>query len=112
MEMSTLTKHTDTLFSETIRDVCEWRASLWAPVLKEALANLRVDQISGRRVLEIGYGTGRYLVFWAQHGAQFTCIERGCGTANRASELANQFGVSEQCEFLEGDFFKLTINLT
>jgi 2-polyprenyl-3-methyl-5-hydroxy-6-metoxy-1,4-benzoquinol methylase len=61
--------------------------------------------VRGKRVLDVGCGSGRYMIEYAKRGArkvvgldfssQMLCLARA---------LAAQEGVQERCEFLEADF--------
>ncbi len=90
-----------------IVEAAEWRPHLWAPVIGDAVSAPALDGWSGKRVLEIGFGRGRYAALLASLGARVTGIEITDRTLAVARSHADVCGVSDACEFLVGDFFSL-----
>lgn len=96
------------LSRKNLEQTCEWRPRLWAPVIGSAIERFGPDRIAGKSILEIGFGTGRYAVLWAQLGANVTGIEhKNPENCVRASALAERLGVADRCRFIVGDFFQI-----
>jgi 2-polyprenyl-3-methyl-5-hydroxy-6-metoxy-1,4-benzoquinol methylase len=63
-----------------------------------------LGDLSGRRVLDVGCGPGRYAVACAERGATVVAIDISGAMLALAEEHARRAGVAEQCRFLELDF--------
>jgi ubiquinone/menaquinone biosynthesis C-methylase UbiE len=60
---------------------------------------------TGKSVLDIGCGSGRYAVEFAQRGAaRIVGVDYAPGMLQLAREYAASKGVADRCEFREGDF--------
>jgi SAM-dependent methyltransferase len=70
--------------------------------LERTLAEL--GDLSGKRVLDIGCGSGRYAVALAERGADVLGVDLSPAMLALARERATSRGVSERCRFVEGDF--------
>jgi len=57
----------------------------------------------GRTVLEVGCGTGRFVIALAERGAHVVGLDPAPAMLAIASDLARKQGVAERCEFVEGD---------
>jgi 2-polyprenyl-3-methyl-5-hydroxy-6-metoxy-1,4-benzoquinol methylase len=61
--------------------------------------------VQGKRVLDVGCGSGRYMIEYAHRGAQKVVgLDFSPQMLSLARALAAQEGVQERCEFLEADF--------
>jgi len=61
--------------------------------------------VGGKRVLDVGCGSGRYMIEYAHRGAQKVVgLDFSSQMLCLARALAAQEGVQERCEFLEADF--------
>lgn len=63
--------------------------------------------ITGKTILDIGCGSGRYMVEYAKQGAdKVTGIDFSAPMLDLARKLVIQQGVEERCEFVQGDFLE------
>lgn len=62
--------------------------------------------VRGKRILDVGCGSGRYMVALAKRGARMVGIDFAANMLELARELAKSQGVSDSCEFVLGDFLK------
>ena len=77
--------------------------SLEGRIFRRFFALLELEQIAGKRVLDIGCGNGQFSVFFAMYGAEVWGIDLadiGIATANK---MAAANGVAERCRFMIGD---------
>jgi ubiquinone/menaquinone biosynthesis C-methylase UbiE len=58
---------------------------------------------TGGPVLELGCGTGRCLLGIARHGVEGVGLDREVRMLDRAKEKATAWGLSDSCEWVEGD---------
>lgn len=63
--------------------------------------------MTGRRVLDVGTGSGRYSVELAARGASVTGVDFASQMLALASEAAQQRGVADRCRWVQGDFLQL-----
>jgi SAM-dependent methyltransferase len=70
--------------------------------LERTLAEL--DDLAGKRVLDIGCGSGRYAVALAERGADVLGIDLSPAMLALARERARVRGVSEHCRFHDAEF--------
>lgn len=71
----------------------------------------RSEPIAGKSVLDIGCGSGRYAVEFAKRGSsRIVGVDYAVGMLDLARNYAAQAGVSELCDFREGDFVTATIH--
>lgn len=63
-----------------------------------------LDELSGKRVLDIGSGIGQYSVFFAMHGATVTGVELSSVGVSIANQMATANSVADRCTFVEGSF--------
>jgi 2-polyprenyl-3-methyl-5-hydroxy-6-metoxy-1,4-benzoquinol methylase len=68
---------------------------------------LTMDELSpfeGKRFLDVGCGSGIYAVELAKRGARVVGVDFSEEMIKLSKERARSAGISEQCEFLHGDF--------
>jgi 2-polyprenyl-3-methyl-5-hydroxy-6-metoxy-1,4-benzoquinol methylase len=69
-----------------------------------ALTLDELGDLTGKRVLDIGCGPGRYAVSAAERGADVVGIDISPAMLELARRRARERGVSERCRFVEADF--------
>jgi ubiquinone/menaquinone biosynthesis C-methylase UbiE len=67
----------------------------------------QLPDLSGRTVLDVGTGSGRYAVELAARGASVTGVDFASQMLALAQEAAQHQGVAERCRWLQGDFLQL-----
>jgi len=60
--------------------------------------------VRGKRILDVGCGSGRYMVALAARGADVVGIDFAANMLELARKLAEREGVLDRCEFVLGDF--------
>jgi 2-polyprenyl-3-methyl-5-hydroxy-6-metoxy-1,4-benzoquinol methylase len=56
---------------------------------------------AGKRVLDIGCGSGRYAVALAELGAEVTAVDISAPMLRLATQRAERYGVAERCSFIK-----------
>lgn len=62
--------------------------------------------VRGKRVLDVGCGSGRYAIALAERGAEVVGIDFASNMLSLAGELAQEHGVASRCRFVEADFLE------
>lgn len=62
--------------------------------------------LTGKRVLDVGTGSGRYAVEMARRGAEVTGLDFAPAMVDMAKEAAAAAGVSDRCQFEAVDFLE------
>jgi len=62
--------------------------------------------VAGKRVLDVGCGSGRYAVEFARRGAQVVGLDFAPAMIEMATHRAEQDGLGGQCRFEAGDFLE------
>jgi SAM-dependent methyltransferase len=70
--------------------------------LERTLSEL--GDLSGKQVLDVGCGSGRYAVAAAERGADVVAIDLSPAMLALARRRAGDRGVSDRCRFVESDF--------
>lgn len=75
-------------------------------VQKRLVVNVeKLEPLSGKSVMDVGCGSGRFCFEYAKHGAtRVLGVDFASGMIDIANELAQDFGVQDQCEFRVGTF--------
>jgi 2-polyprenyl-3-methyl-5-hydroxy-6-metoxy-1,4-benzoquinol methylase len=69
------------------------------------------EPISGRTVMDVGCGSGRYSVEFARRGAsRVVGVDYAGPMLALAAEHARATGVADRCEFVQGDFTTLPLH--
>jgi 2-polyprenyl-3-methyl-5-hydroxy-6-metoxy-1,4-benzoquinol methylase len=64
----------------------------------------RCGDVSGKRVLDVGCGSGRYAVEFARRGARVVGLDFSQTMVRMAESAAREAGVADQCRFEQVDF--------
>lgn len=79
----------------------------WRGVVQKRL-ELNVENLqplAGKKILDVGCGSGRFCIAFAQNGAEkVTGIDFAKGMIDIAGKLAAQAGVDDKCSFITGGF--------
>ena len=62
------------------------------------------EDLTGKRALDIGCGSGRYSIELARRGAEVVGLDFAPAMVELARELAEEAGVAERCHFEQCDF--------
>lgn len=71
-----------------------------------ALTFIHAGDVKGKRILDIGCGSGPYSVEFARLGAQVVGLDFAKPMLELARRRAQEAGVADRCSFLETDFLK------
>jgi SAM-dependent methyltransferase len=74
-----------------------WRPTLWTPAVRAVLGD--PSRFKGKRVLEIGYRTGRMACYFALLGAQVHGVDLPDCDPAPATRLAEELGVADRVSF-------------
>lgn len=96
------------MFEHDICEAAEWRVSLYAPLIREMLETVGSGYFAGKRLLEVGSGSGNYAILLAKLGADVTGIELSEDKTLLAMRRAAAAGVMAKCRFRVDDFFQLS----
>ena len=97
----------DAIYEEEKGPVNRFIDNVWRGVVRKRLeVNLeRLEPFEGKTVLDVGCGSGRFCLAYAERGARHVV---GVDFAERmidiANSLAEQVGVADRCEFRAGGF--------
>jgi 2-polyprenyl-3-methyl-5-hydroxy-6-metoxy-1,4-benzoquinol methylase len=86
--------------------LARWVDSVWRGVVRRRLG-LTVQLLTpldGKTILDIGCGSGRFCVAYAEHGARVLGVDFAPQMIDLARRLARQRGVADRCEFRTGTF--------
>lgn len=78
----------------------------WRGVVQKRL-ELNVENLrplAGKKILDVGCGSGRFCIAFAQEGANVIGIDFAKGMIEIADKLADEAGVGDKCEFVVGAF--------
>ncbi len=83
-----------------------WVDRTWRGVVRRRL-DLTVnalEPLEGKTVLDVGCGSGRFCVAYAEHGARVVGVDFAPRMIELAKALAAERGLSSRCEFRTGPF--------
>jgi 2-polyprenyl-3-methyl-5-hydroxy-6-metoxy-1,4-benzoquinol methylase len=86
--------------------VARWVDRVWRGVVRRRLELTRqlLEPLAGKRILDVGCGSGRFCVAYAEAGAQVVGIDFAAKMIDLARGLAQERGVADRCEFITGAF--------
>jgi 2-polyprenyl-3-methyl-5-hydroxy-6-metoxy-1,4-benzoquinol methylase len=97
----------DAIYDEKKGVLARFIDNYWRGVVQKRL-ELNVEKLSpfaGKKILDVGCGSGRFCIAFAQNGAEKVVgIDFARAMIEIADKLAEQAGVAERCEFRVGTF--------
>jgi 2-polyprenyl-3-methyl-5-hydroxy-6-metoxy-1,4-benzoquinol methylase len=99
-------KRFDAIYDEGKGPVASLIDDVWRGVVQRRfhLALERLAPFEGKRILDVGTGSGRYCVAYAQRGAQAVGVDFAEAMIHLARQHAREAGVAEACDFRVGSF--------
>jgi 2-polyprenyl-3-methyl-5-hydroxy-6-metoxy-1,4-benzoquinol methylase len=99
-------KRFDAIYDEDKGPVARLIDDVWRGVVQRRLqlALERLAPFEGKRILDVGTGSGRYCVAYAQRGARAVGIDFAEAMIDLARQHAREAGVDEACDFRVGSF--------
>lgn len=79
----------------------------WRGVVRKRLeVNLeQLEPMKGKSILDVGCGSGRFCLAYAERGAaRVVGVDFASAMIDLARQIAQQAGVADRCEFIEGAF--------
>jgi 2-polyprenyl-3-methyl-5-hydroxy-6-metoxy-1,4-benzoquinol methylase len=97
----------DAIYGTKKNFVSRFIDDFWRGVVQKRLeVNVeKLEPLEGKRILDVGCGSGRFCIAFAQKGAKYVLgVDFAPAMIDIANQLAKQAGVEEQCEFRVGAF--------
>jgi 2-polyprenyl-3-methyl-5-hydroxy-6-metoxy-1,4-benzoquinol methylase len=97
----------DAIYEDNKPALTRWIDGVWRGVVRRRfdLTLKKLEPLAEKSALDVGCGSGRYCVAFAQRGAaRVVGIDFAPGMIALAQELARQAGVTDRCEFYAGAF--------
>jgi ubiquinone/menaquinone biosynthesis C-methylase UbiE len=76
----------------------------WGHRTKKFLEFVNLNDLAGKRLLDVGSGTGQLGVLYAMQGAHVTGVELSTHGTEIANKTATVNGLSDQCDFITAQF--------
>jgi cyclopropane fatty-acyl-phospholipid synthase-like methyltransferase len=99
-------KRFDAIYDERKGPVAHFIDDVWRGVVQRRL-ELTLELLApyeGKRILDVGTGSGRYCVAYAQRGGHAVGVDFAEAMIDLARQHAAEAGVDEACEFRVGSF--------
>lgn len=97
----------DAIYEDEKGRFARWIDSVWRGVVRrrfELTLDL-LEPLAGKSVLDVGCGSGRYCIAYAQRGAsRVVGVDLAAAMIELAIEHSRRFGVADRCEFRAGLF--------
>lgn len=97
----------DAIYEDDKSAFARWVDDVWRGVVRRRF-DLTLDllaPLSGKTVLDVGCGSGRYCIAYAQRGAaRVVGVDFAAAMIELAVEHSRRYGVAERCEFRAGLF--------
>ncbi len=103
----------DSIYETAKGPVMRWVDDVWRGVVRRRfeLTLERVEPIKGRTFLDVGCGSGRYCLAFAERGAaRVVGVDFAERMIHLAREHAARLGVAERCDFRAGAFPEAVAN--
>jgi 2-polyprenyl-3-methyl-5-hydroxy-6-metoxy-1,4-benzoquinol methylase len=97
----------DAIYEDEKGFFSRWADSLWRGVVRRRLElTLRLlEPLAGKTVLDVGCGSGRYCLAFAERGAiRVVGVDFAAAMIDLANDYARRLGVQDRCEFRAGLF--------
>lgn len=97
----------DAIYEDDKSAVSRWIDNVWRGVVRRRfdLTLERLAPLAGKRLLDVGCGSGRYCLAYAERGAEYVLgVDFAAAMIDLAREYAQKAGVENRCEFRAGKF--------
>ena len=97
----------DAIYEDNKGPLTKFIDNVWRGVVRRRLElNLeRLEPIAGKTILDVGCGSGRYCIAYAERGAaRVVGVDFAAAMIDLANEMAARTGVADRCEFRAGMF--------
>ena len=97
----------DAIYVDDKNAFSRWVDGVWRGVVRKRfeLTLQKFEPIAGRTFLDVGCGSGRYCLAYAEHGAKHVVgVDFAKGMIDLANDYAKTAGVDSVCEFRAGAF--------
>lgn len=97
----------DSIYEDQKGALSNWIDNVWRGVVRRRfqLTLERLDPLTGSKVLDVGCGSGRYCLAFAERGAAHVLgIDFAPAMIDLARSHAERLGVAERCTFRSGKF--------
>ncbi len=99
----------DAIYDERKGLVTRFIDNWWRGVVRKRLeVNVeKLEPLQGKSVLDVGCGSGRFCIAYAEHGAtRVVGVDFASAMIDIANNIAERAGVADRCEFIAGPFPK------
>jgi len=105
-------KEFDTFYQEEKRALRKLVDRIFRKGMKERfhLTLKECNDVSGKKILDVGCGPGRIAVELAKRGGYVIGIDLSENMVNLANNLAKKLGLNDKCKFVCDDFLRHTFN--
>lgn len=97
----------DAIYQEEKGPAARFIDNVWRGVVRRRLELTleRLEPIAGKTILDVGCGSGRYCLAYAERGAaRVVGIDFAEAMIDLARDYAHRLGVGDRCEFIAGAF--------
>lgn len=97
----------DAIYEERKGPFTRFVDNWWRGVVRKRLeVNLeRLEPIAGKTILDVGCGSGRFCIAYAERGASHVVgVDFAEAMIDIANQIAREAGVADRCEFIAGAF--------
>jgi 2-polyprenyl-3-methyl-5-hydroxy-6-metoxy-1,4-benzoquinol methylase len=97
----------DAIYEDDKSVLARWADSLWRGVVRRRmeLTLQRLEPLAGKTVLDVGCGSGRYCLAYAERGAaRVVGVDFAAAMIELANSYARRLGVENRCDFRAGLF--------